>query len=169
MRSPAIPALTGIRFIAAVYVFIYHYGATALQRAGVPTPVRVFFQNGYFGVSAFFVLSGYILTHAHPGPLLRARTLLNYFISRLARIYPVYLLALLVMAPLVLHELTIRSSLAVLLMVQAWGRPDSDFGFSWLFQAWTLSVELCFYLLFPLLVTAARRLPTPALVSAAGG
>ena len=74
-----------------------------------------------------------------------------------------YVLALLVMAPLAVHELTIKNSLAVLLMVQAWGRPYSDFALWWLFQAWTLSVELCFYLLFPFLVTAARRLPTPAL------
>ncbi len=165
MRSPAIPALTGIRFFAAVYVFIYHYGAAVLQKAGVPTPIRTFFQNGYFGVSAFFVLSGYILTHAHPGQLLQARTLLNYFISRLARIYPVYLLALLITLPLAAHELTLKSSTAVLLMIQAWGNSYSDYGYGWLFQAWTLSVEMGFYLLFPFLVTAVRRLPTAALVA----
>jgi peptidoglycan/LPS O-acetylase OafA/YrhL len=165
MRSSAIPALTGIRFLAAVYVFIYHYGASALERAAVPTPIRIFFQNGYFGVSAFFVLSGYILTHAHPGQLLRAQALLNYFISRLGRIYPVYVLALLIMAPLAAHELTVRNATAVLLMFQAWGTPYSDNGFAWLFQAWTLSVEMVFYLLFPFLVTAVRRLPTTAIVA----
>jgi peptidoglycan/LPS O-acetylase OafA/YrhL len=43
-------------------------------------------------------------------------------------------------------------------MTQSWTSAYSDSGFTWISQAWTLSVELVFYLMFPFVATAARSL-----------
>src|SRR5947209_2043868 len=90
-------ALTGIRAIASLWVVGYHFSlltfaALELQRF-VPA-----IQFGYIGVDLFFLLSGFIIMHVHGrdtatlamGPLRR------FYGLRLARIYPVHLLMLLV-------------------------------------------------------------------------
>lgn len=46
----------------------------------------------------------------------------------------------------------------VLSMTQSWTLPDSDLGFAWVTQAWTLSIELFFYLIFPLLAALVAQL-----------
>jgi peptidoglycan/LPS O-acetylase OafA/YrhL len=163
-RTRTVPALTGIRFFAAVYVFVFHFGATALDKAAVARPIATFLHNGSFGVSAFFVLSGFILAHAHPGQFDQPGSYRSYLLSRFARIYPVYFLALLLSLPLVFHDLTPASAAATLFMVQAWGNAFSTLSWDWVQQTWTLSVELVFYLLFPFLVTRLRRASTPVLL-----
>jgi peptidoglycan/LPS O-acetylase OafA/YrhL len=55
------------------------------------------------------------------------------------------------------------ASLATLGLVQAWGAPTSMLGFFWNPPGWTLSIELFFYLMFPLLLPALSRLVTGAL------
>jgi len=162
--NSTVPALTGVRIFACIYVFLFHFGSSALDRAGVPRPVATLLHNGFFGVSAFFVLSGFILAHAHPKPFNSPRDYIKYAVSRLARIYPVYLLSLLVALPLVGATLKPREIGTVILMVQAWGSATSDWGYAWIGQAWTLSVEVAFYLAFPFLLIGSRRLRTPVLV-----
>src|SRR5262245_48985028 len=49
-----VPALTGVRFCAAMLVFLSH--------AGLPAPFDWFALSGYNGVTLFFVLSGFVLT-----------------------------------------------------------------------------------------------------------
>jgi peptidoglycan/LPS O-acetylase OafA/YrhL len=163
-----VPALTGIRFFAAFYVFIMHYGATALDKAGAPRPVATFLHNGIAGVSVFFVLSGFILTHAHPERFTAPQQYADYFISRFARIYPVYLLALVLALPLALDHPRIRfdprTAAAVLAMVQSWTDAFAHSGYAWIMQAWTLSVEFFFYLSFPFLINLVRRLGRPVLL-----
>src|SRR5450631_1040491 len=60
-----IGALTGLRFFAATYVFVFHFGAGFAQRSRVPDPIITFLRNGFLGVSIFFVLSGFILTYTY--------------------------------------------------------------------------------------------------------
>src|SRR4051812_36108782 len=63
-RTPRrIDALTGVRFLAAALVLVFHYGATYIARAGAPPFVGNFLHHGYLGVSLFFTLSGFILTY----------------------------------------------------------------------------------------------------------
>jgi peptidoglycan/LPS O-acetylase OafA/YrhL len=161
-----VPALTGIRFLAASYVFVMHYGASALDKAGAPWPIATFLHNGVFGVSVFFILSGFILAHAHPVPFARRGQYADYFVARFARIYPVYLFALVLALPVAVEEvpLNIRTAAAVLAMVQSWTDAFSRSGYAWIIQAWTLSVELFFYLSFPFLISALRRLSGSALL-----
>ena len=60
-----INALTGIRFLAAMLVFLFHFGASFSERIGMPNMVSTFLHNGKIRVSIFFVLSGFILTYTY--------------------------------------------------------------------------------------------------------
>ncbi len=61
MRRPELPALTGVRFYAAILVYLSH--VTLLPGMEVLSGGRLIFNAGVVGVSFFFVLSGFILTY----------------------------------------------------------------------------------------------------------
>ena len=175
--------LTGIRFVAAAWVLLYHLqGPLAvigvLSLPVLPEVLRV----GRLGVDLFFALSGFILTHTYLtrlGPALRARGTLHFWWLRLARIYPVHLVMLVIAGIAVVLQarvagegvdrdwLTPWDFVKNLLLIQEWG-PDPQRG--WNFVAWSLSMEWLAYLLFPLLVVLLwhcnRRLRTRWLVAA---
>lgn len=175
--------LTGIRFVAAAWVLLYHLqGPLAvigvLSLPVLPEVLRV----GRLGVDLFFALSGFILTHTYLtrlGPALRARGTLHFWWLRLARIYPVHLVMLVVAGAAVVLQARVTGEaldrdwwtpwdfIKNLLLIQEWG-ADPQRG--WNFVAWSLSMEWLAYLLFPLLVIVLfwmhRRLPTWLLVVA---
>ncbi len=175
--------LTGIRFVAAAWVLLYHLqGPLAvigvLSLPVLPEVLRV----GRLGVDLFFALSGFILTHTYLtrlGPALRARGTLHFWWLRLARIYPVHLVMLVIAGVAVVLQarvageavdrdwLTPWDFVKNLLLIQEWG-PDPQRG--WNFVAWSLSMEWLAYLLFPLLVLVLfwmhRKVPTWLLVTA---
>ncbi|MDI1361138.1 acyltransferase [Methylotenera sp.] len=157
-KLKTINALTGVRFLAAMLVFLFHFGAAFSERIGMPTFVSTFLHNGKVGVSMFFVLSGFILTYTYTQKLAHKFKFADFFIARFSRIYPVYLLALLLMLPVLPKALDTWSALCVLAMVQSWTLPFSGFGGTWVMQAWTLSVELFFYICFPLLLLVMRNI-----------
>jgi peptidoglycan/LPS O-acetylase OafA/YrhL len=168
-RPPSLPALTGLRFFAALAVLLYHYGAAFAERSGVPGPLAHMLHNGYLGVSLFFVLSGFILTYTHQRDVLDRRFLADFYMARFARVYPVYLLALMIALPVLVRPLSPADVAAVLTMVQAWTPPRSSAGYLWVMQAWTLSVEMAFYLFFPAILLCAKQLNalTTGLIAAA--
>jgi peptidoglycan/LPS O-acetylase OafA/YrhL len=172
--------LTGIRFIAAAWVLLYHFQGPlgTLGLTGVPVfgdVVRV----GRLGVDLFFALSGFILTHTYltrMGPRFHVRATLKFWWLRLARIYPVHLVMIVVAAIAMLAQARITGSewkswftpqdaLAQILLIQEWG-PNPQRG--WNFVAWSISMEWLAYLVFPAMVLLlwifARRLPTAVLV-----
>jgi peptidoglycan/LPS O-acetylase OafA/YrhL len=175
--------LTGIRFVAAAWVLLYHLqGPLAvigvLSLPVLPEVLRV----GRLGVDLFFALSGFILTHTYLtrlGPAIRARGTLQFWWLRLARIYPVHLVMLVVAGVAVVLQARVTGEaldrdwlnpwdfVKNLLLIQEWG---SDPQRGWNFVAWSLSMEWSAYLLFPLLVIVLfwmhRRLPTWLLVAA---
>ena len=159
-----LPQLTSLRFFAAFWVLGFH----ALPRAGALDAWAAFWNVGWMGVTFFFVLSGFILTYTYGGagkPLDRRR----FWIARFARVYPLYLFALLFAVPQLMHDVrqahgsldpidahrvagVVLSSVA---MLQAW---SGQFVCVWNCPSWSLSDEAFFYALFPLLVpfTASR-------------
>src|SRR5438105_2435610 len=96
---PYLGALASIRFIAAVHVVLYHHRSDAFMVA-MPGFIRQIVNGGYVAVGLFFVLSGFILTYTYVGDRHRNLDPRAFWIARLARIYPVYLLAFVVGAPL---------------------------------------------------------------------
>jgi peptidoglycan/LPS O-acetylase OafA/YrhL len=116
----------------------------------------------------FYLLSGFILTYSY---LSRQGTLRgsqrNFYAARFARIYPAYLLAFALAAPSdittslhVNHLATAVVKLAisagsVLTLQQAWTPWTA---WNWNYPAWSVSVEVFFYLLFPWLGVRLARL-----------
>lgn len=172
--------LTGIRFVAAAWVLLYHFQGPlgTLGLTGVPVfgdVVRV----GRLGVDLFFALSGFILTHTYltrMGPRLQVRATLKFWWLRLARIYPVHLVMMVIAALAMIAQARLagtelkswfnpQDALAQLFLIQEWG-PNPERG--WNFVAWSISMEWLAYLVFPILVLAlwvfARRLPTALLL-----
>src|SRR5690348_9842412 len=92
-------ALTGLRFFAAFYVVIFHFGKYHL--ASAPHWLFNIGRSGYIAVGLFFVLSGFVLTYTYlggaaPWTRLDKRT---FWVARLARIYPLYVLSLAMAVP----------------------------------------------------------------------
>jgi len=167
IERPRLPALTSVRFFAALHVCIFHmYAMKIASGTGIFHRVA---SIGYVGVNFFFVLSGFILVYTYAGRDTPAR---KFWWARFARIYPAYLFSLLFTAPfffyvcLKIHPAPIAfliwpqnhlvtSSLLVPALVQSWV-PGA--ALAWNAPAWSLSDETFFYLLFPaLLVWLAKK------------
>ena len=147
-------ALTGLRFFAATYVLLFHSGAGYLSEVGAHASLVTFLQNGFMGVSLFFILSGFVLTYAHFRGL---DSIHKYALARFGRIYPVYCLALLMAYPFA-NDKSIADVISEVLLVQAWARSNyAGPGTLINTPSWTLSVEFVFYLLFPILLFLTAR------------
>ena len=155
-----IDALTSLRFFAALYVLLYHSGGPALVESGrLPAAAARLLSHGYLGVTFFFILSGFILTHVYLDRLTTRQDIATYALARLARIYPVYLLALLMMVPHVTPD-GILHALPQFLLLQSWlpmALSDGHLVANWNMQGWSLSVELLFYIVLPGLLAAVGR------------
>lgn len=145
-----IESLTFIRFLAAVIVVIFHFGKnTKLAQAASP-----FIVAGPQMVSLFFVLSGFVMMVAHYHK--ENETISDYYLKRIARILPVYLLAL-ALSVYFFHEREKHLGTAIFLnltFLQSWFPPYAS---SLNIPAWSLSVEAFFYLTFPLALFAIKR------------
>lgn len=154
-----IKPLTSIRFFAALAVVIFHSGASFVSvNPHVPSPLKTLLLNGYVGVTFFFVLSGFILQLTYRGRITGLGPVKKFGIARFARLYPAYALAVLAMAPFV----TVKGwgDVPQFLLLQSW-IPYGALGWStWNMPTWTLSVELFFYLCFPLLSRAVSAAGT---------
>ena len=154
--------LTSLRFFAALLVFVVH-----------DVPVRglaAAFSFGYAGVSFFFVLSGFILTftyHREFTTALRGDAIRSFYVARIARIYPLHLVATALMLIAVVlfggwhwsevsGSVRITELLAQVTMLQSWF-PERTIHFGLNGPAWTISVEAFFYLLFPVLAFVLVR------------
>ena len=80
-------------------------------------------RGGYLAVTTFFVLCGFVLTRSYAATVWNARNTLRYALGRVARVYPVYLLSLVVVAPFILADqrpARPATSPPICLLVQGW-------------------------------------------------
>lgn len=157
-------ALTSLRFFAAILVVLSHLGFLATNAY---TPVswvaKNVFYEGYMGVTFFFILSGFILSHSY-GPRFRESqvTYRAFMVARIARIFPLHLLMLIVALPFAVFGAEKLSGMAALrlpfnvALLQAFV-PSEAWYFSFNAPSWSLSVEMFFYALFPLFVLLGSR------------
>ena len=113
-------------------------------------------------VAVFFTLSGFLLWRGHAAAArgLRQRPPTGHYLrSRIVRIMPGYLVAVVViltLMPDVNADLTVW--LANLTLTQIYVPLTLTAGLT---QMWSLSVEVSFYLALPFFALLARRLPVP--------
>lgn len=167
-QAARLPSLTGLRFFAAFLVFLCHALSQFSPQADSASRNLAYFllPAGPVGVSFFFVLSGFVLTcAARPGDTVR-----RFWRRRLVKIYPSHVVTWAAGLVLVLTTgtaLSVGTTAAALFLVQAWA-PHMITTATVNPISWTLACELFFYLLFPFLFRALRRLPRHALWPAAG-
>ena len=149
-----IKALTSTRAIAAVMVFIHHYGRTSFPFDRAPH----LFQSGNLAVSYFFVLSGFVLFIAHHE---RSINYVDYARRRIARIVPLYLFALFlcVCLPVFLHTYPLPANFVRQIAYSSLFIQSFFHGYPLTLNApgWTISIELFFYILFPLFLLLQKK------------
>lgn len=170
-----IPAVTGLRFVAASAVFVSH----ALPKI-IPLP------NGYSGsglyqilasvsaegMSLFFVLSGFVIHYNYSEQIQHqgGRGLFNFFIARFARLYPLYLFCITFELLLKYSYSQVPGSLAqalpyYLTLTYSWfyiplGSNALIYQFGLISSvAWSISTEWFFYCAYPLICLGLSRLP----------
>lgn len=162
-----LPALTGLRGIAACWVFVFHLwefsGSPTLAVSILDfTPIA---RYGFMGVDLFFVLSGFLLSM----PFLRANaqrrpmpSLPRFWMRRCRRVLPAYYVQLVIIVValwwfgkmaaltpfnLVSHALLIQNFFAGIVPLNA--------------VYWTMPIEWDFYAVLPLMAWVSIRLRPP--------
>lgn len=170
-RSARLDTLTGLRFPAALLVFVFH--------ASLPYPsVRMFAddalesdftatlaQAGALGVTFFFILSGFVLTwSARPGDTAPA-----FWRRRFVKILPNYVVAwALAMVLYAAVETEAWRAVLSLFMLQVY-IPDFATNLAVNPPGWSLAVEAVFYLVFPLLIAVCNKIRADRLKYWIGG
>ncbi|SFQ83671.1 acyltransferase family protein [Hymenobacter arizonensis] len=149
-----------LRFIAAMSVVLFHFTfrgyyadhASPVAYAGIEAVSKY----GYLGVELFFIISGYVVLMSAQG-----KTLSQFFISRVKRLYPAYWVACTLTFVVVrlwgpttsspfwspMMAAPVKRYLASMTMLQGFcGIRDLDGVY------WTLTYEISFYFLISLLI-----------------
>lgn len=149
-------ALDGMRALAAYGVLATHAGFNS-GRSLDSGPFAPLLARLDFGVTVFFLLSGFLLYRPFAAAAVagtRGPNVRRFYLRRALRILPAYWLAVLV----TLSWLSARTAdggdwASYLLLVQTYNHHNLDPSLT---QMWTLAVEISFYAVLPPLALAAR-------------
>jgi peptidoglycan/LPS O-acetylase OafA/YrhL len=156
-RKPVhLPALDGMRALAAFAVLATHAGFNSGRSLddGAFAPLLARLD---FGVTVFFLLSGFLLYQPFVGAAIhdhRAPSIGSFYLRRALRILPAYWIAVIV----TLTWLSARAAdggdyVSYLLLIQTYNHHNVDPSLT---QMWTLAVEIAFYALLPWIAYIAR-------------
>ena len=179
-RQNRVEALTGARAVAGLYILFFHFGGPLFARA--PAWAETLRSSGWAATSYFIMLSGFVLTIAYGGKLADGTLGPRRFLAaRVARFYPCYALALVLLLPMA--------------FVHRWGATSATFGdaslkakvatglaqatmahvlvprlvISWNLPGWCVSIEMWFYVAFPVAVAWMLSRRGRTLVAVAAG
>lgn len=173
-KAGTIRALGGARAFPPLVVVMFHF-SEGHHYSGW-RPLDFLATRGYLWVEFFFVLSGFILTHAYwprLGDLLKPRGYGEFLRARLIRLYPLHLFMLLWILGLVIvlralghaggyasifdakyhQDVSVQGFVLSALLVHAWNTMPS---LTWNGVSWFVSVEFALCLLFPALLWLAE-------------
>lgn len=151
VKKNYVPALTGLRFFAALIVFFHHLQKFLDYR----DPFFLFFKEGYLGVTIFFTLSGYLITRNYQKSMADGKIKFGeYWLRRFARIFPVYLVAYFLEEYFYGEPLSLANVAANLTFTKG---LLQNYIWTGLGNGWSLTVEECFYLIAPLAFFAMGR------------
>jgi len=163
-RPPRFPAFDGLRAIAAVTVVVVHVGFVSGLTPKNPLGVGIYTARMEIGVSVFFLISGFLLYRpfvvAHLAGAPKPRTG-AFWLRRLLRIVPAYWLVLFITTTL------FRSGPGPGIGPGGWKAYASHYLFLQIYfpsqdlkgisAAWSLCVEMTFYLFIPLYAALLGR------------
>jgi len=154
-----IPALTGIRAICVYLIFFYHLNFFS----PILHPVLYSILNEFYCfLGFFFVLSGFLIYYKYSDiSSFNKTTLYNYFVNRMARVYPILLI--LISATFFIgfyHHYysgteTIKLYLLNITLLKGF---SAKYWLTGIGPSWSMSVEELFYLLSPLIFLYAKNI-----------
>jgi len=149
---PGGASLDVLRFLAAGFILLFHFGVRAPTPLGEMWPV---FRQGWLATDFFLLLSGFILSRAYGKRLFDGRiSRVNFVLKRILRFWPSHVLMLLAMLALVVTASALglppdhREAdlfLYQLFLLYGWGFTSTE---AWNVPTWTLSVLVVCYALF---------------------
>lgn len=161
---PNLTSLNGIRFIAAISVFLFHSTLGPILAPFSDPQVShwyyvIFSKSGWVSVSMFFILSGFVMGWSsrpvdHP---------LRFYKRRFAKIYPVNVVVMvIVVATGVISFRRPDIWLPDLFLVQSWiPRAENYIGGNT--PSWFLCSIILFYIIFPFVFRWVKALPADKL------
>jgi peptidoglycan/LPS O-acetylase OafA/YrhL len=184
-RRPDVPALTGLRFLAAFSVLLAHGLSATLTNNEPPNGAVLWLMEASgFGMTLFFVLSGFVIHYNYAGLVTdgRLRGVAAFFWARFARLYPLFLLMMFVYVLVSQRHVAywtgrpeeinaiFQALPYFLLSIQSWIYKLIDGGA--LIDAirggspptWSISTEWFFYLAYPLIAWLILRARAPAII-----
>jgi peptidoglycan/LPS O-acetylase OafA/YrhL len=162
-----IPALTGLRFVAAMMVVIGH-GAPLI--VGMPALVQFLLPLSGSAMAPFFVLSGFVIWLNYAGSFsdrIDRKTLRGFAVARFARLWPMYFVTLLIALARMMYSTkrapgAVPGALFFLVGIQGWipaiGHTMAAFTLPLVAHLWSVSTEIFLYTLFPLVCFPIARL-----------
>jgi peptidoglycan/LPS O-acetylase OafA/YrhL len=153
--------LTGVRGVAAIIIVLYHFSEVHLYSGGV----RVYFEvpHGYLPVDLFFMLSGFViaLVYRDAFTITPFTNYLEFWIKRVARLYPAYLaIGVLYVVKIALglsgvtfDQFSQFDVIGNILMLSGWGLHIHPL----IGVSWAASAEMGSYVLAPLLIASIVR------------
>lgn len=170
-RGTRFTVLDSWRGVCAILVALHHLPALShLYQADLV-------RHAWLLVDFFFVLSGFVLTHAYDGRIGSAQQALAFLIRRLGRVWPLHLAVLAGFVGIEIVKLVLAfggfnfgqapftgtNSLAALpgnaFLLHAFGIHDS---LTWNGPSWSISAEIAAYLAFAAIALAVPSGPLPA-------
>jgi peptidoglycan/LPS O-acetylase OafA/YrhL len=157
-------ALDGLRGLAILLVFIFHYGGGLQSTKPAQRLAGYFTQFSWCGVVLFFALSGFLITGSLWEGNQTIPRLYNFYVRRALRILPLYTLALLAVAIAAIltgaHLAQLRPLLVFVFFLQNFPHLSS-YALQTpsplpLYHFWTLAVEEQFYLIWPIILFFAH-------------
>jgi peptidoglycan/LPS O-acetylase OafA/YrhL len=152
------------RYAGAIFVALDHFSLLYLP---VPASTSAYMHDHLQPLMGFFfTLSGFVIMHIYDGKISSPAKYLIYMQKRLARIYPLHLLTL-VMAIIwgeIAREKALFPPEAIIpnvLLVHAWDTTDQ---LTFDYPSWSVSAEFFVYLLFPIFLAGVNRLGEKALL-----
>ena len=150
--------IAGLRGIAVVAVILFHLNIFSIT-------------NGYLGVDIFFVISGYLISQIIYGEIENKKfSIKNFYIRRIKRLMPMVFFIILLSIPIfsyiMIPHLLVEFSKSVISVLFFYSNffffYNTDYfssaaEFKPLLHFWSLSIEIQFYILFPVFVVLIYR------------
>ena len=154
-----IPALTGIRAVCAYCIFFYHLNFFSSQ---TQENAFIVLNQFYTFLTFFFVLSGFIICHKYYEiSSLKKKYLYNYFVSRVARVFPILFILISISFFLKFIYKTdapphlFKSYFYNISLLKGF---SSQYKLTGIGPSWSMSVEELFYLLSPIIFSVTLRI-----------
>ena len=158
--SVYLPGLNGLRAIAALSVLIAHVSQEGIADFGLPKLVNL--PMAGYGVTLFFVISGFLITFLLIKEMRKTQTVSigKFYLRRILRIWPIYYLFIIVSLSVFLCFGMPNQILVKELWFYLFFAANIPFityqGIMILVHYWSIGVEEQFYLFWPLLVRISK-------------